>query len=133
MSHWTSTRARHVLAALERIGWKIKRQRGSHRVLERSGRPIFVFAFHDREEIGPKNADANRAPYRTHARRPLTTYQRRNSSRSCARTCSATAVRADLMANALALNALYIALGVAVFLYSVHVARRRGLPLQMGE
>ena len=37
------------------------------------------------------------------------------------------------MANALALNALYIALGVAVFLYSVHVARRRGLPLQMGE
>jgi len=54
MSHWPSTRARHVLAALERIGWKIKRQRGSHRVLERSGRPIFVFAFHDHEEIGPK-------------------------------------------------------------------------------
>lgn len=42
-------------------------------------------------------------------------------------------VRTDLMLNALALNALYIALGVAVFLYSVHVARKRGLLLQMGE
>ena len=43
------------------------------------------------------------------------------------------AVRIDLMLNALALNALYIGLGVAVFLYSVHVARKRGLLLQMGE
>jgi ABC-2 type transport system permease protein len=42
-------------------------------------------------------------------------------------------VRTDLLLNALALNALYIALGVAVFLYSVHVARKRGLLLQMGE
>ncbi|MFQ5955836.1 MAG: type II toxin-antitoxin system HicA family toxin [Kiloniellales bacterium] len=54
MSHWRSTRARRVLAALERIGWKIKRQSGSHRVLEREGWPTFVFAFHDSEEIGPK-------------------------------------------------------------------------------
>ncbi len=43
------------------------------------------------------------------------------------------AVRTDLLLNALALNALYIGLGVAVFLYSVHVARKRGLLLQMGE
>jgi len=42
-------------------------------------------------------------------------------------------VRTDLMLHALALNALYIALGVAVFLYTVHVARKRGLLLQMGE
>ena len=42
-------------------------------------------------------------------------------------------VRTDLMRNALALNALYIGLGVAAFLYSVHVARKRGLLLQMGE
>jgi predicted RNA binding protein YcfA (HicA-like mRNA interferase family) len=33
----------------------IKRQSGtSHRVLTRPGWPDYVFAFHDREEIGPK-------------------------------------------------------------------------------
>jgi predicted RNA binding protein YcfA (HicA-like mRNA interferase family) len=42
------------LAALLRSGWKIKRQSGSHRTLERSGWPDFVFAFHDDQEIGPK-------------------------------------------------------------------------------
>ncbi len=52
MSPWRSSRARRVLAALERIGWRIKRRTGSHRVLERDGWPDFVFAFHDREEIG---------------------------------------------------------------------------------
>jgi len=51
---WPSTRARRVLAALERIGWAIKRQTGSHRTLERPGWPDFVFAFHDRDEIGPR-------------------------------------------------------------------------------
>ena len=54
MSRWRSTRARRVLAALNRVGWQVKRQSGSHRVLEREGWPDFVFAFHDREEIGPK-------------------------------------------------------------------------------
>jgi predicted RNA binding protein YcfA (HicA-like mRNA interferase family) len=55
MTHWPSTRARQVLAALLRIGWTIKRQSGtSHRVLARLGWPDYVFAFHDREEIGPK-------------------------------------------------------------------------------
>ncbi len=54
MSAWRSTRARRVLAALNRIGWTIKRQTGSHRVLQREGWPNFVFAFHDREEIGPR-------------------------------------------------------------------------------
>jgi len=55
MSQWSSTRARQVLAALLRIGWTIKRESGtSHRVLARVGRPDYVFAFHDREEIGPK-------------------------------------------------------------------------------
>jgi len=44
-----------VLAALQRIGWMIKRQAGgSHRVLQRPDWDDFVFAFHDREEIGPK-------------------------------------------------------------------------------
>jgi predicted RNA binding protein YcfA (HicA-like mRNA interferase family) len=48
---WPSTRARRVLAALQRIGWTIKRQSGSHRTLQRYGWPDFVFAFHDGEEI----------------------------------------------------------------------------------
>jgi predicted RNA binding protein YcfA (HicA-like mRNA interferase family) len=46
--------ARRVLRALLQIGWAVKRQRGSHRVLSRAGWPDYVFAFHDREEIGPK-------------------------------------------------------------------------------
>jgi predicted RNA binding protein YcfA (HicA-like mRNA interferase family) len=54
VSRWRSARARRVLAALEKIGWTLKRQSGSHRVLAREGWPNFVFAFHDGEEIGPK-------------------------------------------------------------------------------
>jgi len=54
MNNWPSTRARRVLAALLRIGWSIKRQTGSHRVLSKAGLPDFVFAFHDGEEIGPR-------------------------------------------------------------------------------
>ena len=53
MSRWPATRARRVLAALIRIGWRIKRQSGSHRTLARDGWPDFVFAFHDGDEIGP--------------------------------------------------------------------------------
>lgn len=53
MSEWPSTKAKRVLAALLRIGWKEKRQRGSHRVLSRQGWPDYVWAFHDGEEIGP--------------------------------------------------------------------------------
>jgi predicted RNA binding protein YcfA (HicA-like mRNA interferase family) len=54
MSNWPATKARRVLAALLRIGWAIKRQRGtSHRVLARPDWPDFVFAFHDSVEIGP--------------------------------------------------------------------------------
>ena len=55
MSRWGSAKARKVLAALLRMGWTIKREfHGSHRTLSRPGRPDGVFAFHDREEIGPK-------------------------------------------------------------------------------
>ena len=54
MSEWPSARARQVLAALLRIGWVVKRQTGSHRVLSRAGWPNVVFAFHDHEEIGPR-------------------------------------------------------------------------------
>ena len=54
MTDWPSTRAKGVLAALIRIGWKVERQTGSHRVLTRPGWPNLVFAFHDGEEIGPR-------------------------------------------------------------------------------
>ena len=55
MSVWPSTRARQVLAALLRIGWEIKREAGtSHKVLSKTGSPYYIFAFHDKEEIGPK-------------------------------------------------------------------------------
>ncbi|WP_148590817.1 type II toxin-antitoxin system HicA family toxin [Aquisphaera giovannonii] len=55
MSTWPSTTARRVLAALLRIGWRVKRQVGSsHRVLEREGWADVVFAYHDGEEIGPR-------------------------------------------------------------------------------
>ena len=54
MSRWPATKAKRVLAALLRIGWSIKRQTGSHRILERPGFPDYVFAFHDGEEIGPR-------------------------------------------------------------------------------
>ena len=54
MSDWPSTRARAVLAALLRLGWTVKRQTGSHKILCRPGWPDLVFAFHDRDEIGPR-------------------------------------------------------------------------------
>ncbi len=50
----TRQEVRRVLAALERSGWVLKRQTGSHRILERAGWPDFVFAFHDDVEIGPR-------------------------------------------------------------------------------
>ncbi len=55
MSQWRSAKAREVMKALMNIGWAVKRESGgSHRVLARAGWPNFVFAFHDRDEVGPK-------------------------------------------------------------------------------
>ena len=54
MTTWPSTRASRVLAALLRIGWVVKRQSGSHRILSREGWPDVTFAFHDGEELGAK-------------------------------------------------------------------------------
>jgi len=54
LSQWPSARAKRVLAALLRIGWQIKRETGSHKVLSRTDYPDVVFAFHDKDEIGPK-------------------------------------------------------------------------------
>ena len=36
------------------LGWHIKRTTGSHKILNRTDWPDVVFAFHDRDEIGPR-------------------------------------------------------------------------------
>lgn len=54
MSSWPSSKASRVLAALYRIGWTLKRQSGSHKTLSRPDWSDVVYAFHDREEIGPR-------------------------------------------------------------------------------
>jgi predicted RNA binding protein YcfA (HicA-like mRNA interferase family) len=54
MNQWPAAKAQRVLAALLRRGWTIKRQTGSHRILQRAGLPDYVFAFHDGDEIGPR-------------------------------------------------------------------------------
>lgn len=55
MSNWKSAKAKRVLAALERIGWTVKRHRGgSHKVLQHADYPDYVFSFHDGDEIGSK-------------------------------------------------------------------------------
>ncbi len=54
MTEFGSAKARRVLKALERRGWVVKRQTGSHKTLAKPGWPDFVFAFHEADEIGPK-------------------------------------------------------------------------------
>ena len=55
MKRWPSMKARRVLAALLRIGWTVKRETsGSHKILSKAGWTDVVFAFHEKEEIGPK-------------------------------------------------------------------------------
>ncbi len=54
MSQWPAIKAKRLLAALLRLGWRVKRETGSHKVLTRPGWPDFVFAFHNSEEIGPR-------------------------------------------------------------------------------
>jgi predicted RNA binding protein YcfA (HicA-like mRNA interferase family) len=54
MNQWRSIKTNRLLVALLKIGWSVKRQAGSHKTLEKTGYPDYVFAFHDGEEIGPK-------------------------------------------------------------------------------
>lgn len=56
MSYWKSAKARRVFRALQNIGWAPISQTGSHiRLRHKAGKyPDFIWAFHDREEIGPK-------------------------------------------------------------------------------
>ncbi len=49
-----SCKGRHVLKALNRIGWLLNRQNGtSHKILFK-GNARYMFHFNDNEEIGPK-------------------------------------------------------------------------------
>jgi len=54
MNNWPAAKAKKVLAALQSIGWRVKRQSGSHKTLEHTEYPDYVFAFHAGEEIGPR-------------------------------------------------------------------------------
>jgi predicted RNA binding protein YcfA (HicA-like mRNA interferase family) len=55
MTQWPSRKARQVLTAPLRIGWRVKRETpGSHRILSHADRSDFIFSFHDSEEIGPR-------------------------------------------------------------------------------
>jgi predicted RNA binding protein YcfA (HicA-like mRNA interferase family) len=54
MTNWPSATARRVLAALQTIGWQIKRQTGSHQTLTREGYPDFVFTFHVGTRLAPR-------------------------------------------------------------------------------
>ncbi len=53
MSSWPAAKARRVLAALQRIGWRHDRTVGSHKILKKDEWPDYPFSFHDSEELGP--------------------------------------------------------------------------------
>ena len=54
-AQFPSMKARSLPAVLMRapLGYGIRRQRGSHRILVAPGRPRILFAFHDRQTIPP--------------------------------------------------------------------------------
>ena len=55
MSVWPSTRGGRVFKTLLNSGWFIKRQKGtSHKILAKTGKPDYVWAFGNSEEIGPR-------------------------------------------------------------------------------
>ncbi|MGA7236772.1 MAG: type II toxin-antitoxin system HicA family toxin [Bryobacteraceae bacterium] len=53
MSTWRSAKARRVLAALKRIGWRHDRTVGSHEIMKKDGWPDCPFSFHEADEMGP--------------------------------------------------------------------------------
>jgi predicted RNA binding protein YcfA (HicA-like mRNA interferase family) len=56
VTQWPSTRSRRVYRALLKIGWEPISQTGSHIKLRHreSKYADYIWAFHDREEIGPR-------------------------------------------------------------------------------
>lgn len=55
MPDFPSMSAKRLLAVLERepLGYRVERQRGSHRHLIAPGRPDVLFSFHDRVTVAP--------------------------------------------------------------------------------
>jgi predicted RNA binding protein YcfA (HicA-like mRNA interferase family) len=54
MSQWPSTKAKKVLSALRRIGWREKSYKGSSHVqLAHPTRGEYTWAFNDSDELGP--------------------------------------------------------------------------------
>jgi predicted RNA binding protein YcfA (HicA-like mRNA interferase family) len=46
MSNWPSAKAKKVSAALQTIGWRVKRQSGSHKTLKHADYPDYVKGDH---------------------------------------------------------------------------------------
>ncbi len=59
MSNWKSSKAKKVLKALEKIGWEVKRQKGSHKVLAREGWENYVFYISQQRRDRFKNVSEN--------------------------------------------------------------------------
>lgn len=55
MDEFPSMKAKALLAVLMRepLGYRVIRQRGSHRTLRAPGRPDVLFSFHDKETVRP--------------------------------------------------------------------------------
>lgn len=68
MSQWSAAKAKRVLAALLRVGWSVKRESSSHKILSRPGWSDVVFAFHDKARDWPKDARAHCEAYWSKAR-----------------------------------------------------------------
>jgi len=54
LSQWRSTKAKLVMRALLRKGWRVVSQKGSHIKLFHPDHGNVMFGFHDNEEIGPR-------------------------------------------------------------------------------
>lgn len=52
-AEYPALKPRKVLRVLHSIGYRVTRQRGSHRKLEAPGRLPIGFAFHDNKEVPP--------------------------------------------------------------------------------
>ena len=78
MSQWASAKAKRVLAALLRIGWSIKRESSSHKILSRPDWPDVVFAFHDKEEASREWVVEIARASIVHQQRPRHEHRRRD-------------------------------------------------------
>ncbi|GIG61413.1 hypothetical protein Lfu02_57850 [Longispora fulva] len=52
-SRWPSVNAPKMLRLLQKLGYVITRQNGSHRYLQAEGHGVIIFAFHDSATIAP--------------------------------------------------------------------------------